>query len=184
VGLTDRIDRAAVLLYVFGIFALVFGLIDLVPMRSLNLLASGIVTYAIQLEQAGGGAGASALKVGAVLAFFALAFAVHRRMLWGAIVAFAFVAFDGAFLFIFAHDVWSGLYGSLQVGFHALVCWSLADAGIAMNQWRVNEGIVRSLGVEASLKRKLEDSDMAPPPAATFTRSNAAPRPPQPEPRA
>jgi hypothetical protein len=157
-GLTDRIDRGALLLYTLGIFAVTFGLVDFVPMRSLNLLASGIVTYAIQLEQAGGGSGASALKVGAVLAFFGLAFAVHRRMLWGAFVGFAFVAFDGAFLFIFAHDVWSGLYGSLQVGFHALVCWSLADAGIAMRQWRVNEGIARRLDVEAALKHKLEDS--------------------------
>jgi len=161
VGLARRIDRATLLLYTLGIFGLVSSVLDRVPYRAFTWITSGIVMYALQLEQAGNGTMVPALKFGAVFAIFALAYAVHRRMLWGAVAGLLFVAFDGAALFIFSPSIWSELSGSLQIGFHVLVCWSLVDAGAAMRQWTTNEGIARRLDVEAALKRKLEDSEAA-----------------------
>lgn len=132
------------------------------------LLGSGIVTYAVQLELIRASAITIALKYGAVAAFFALSFGVHRRLIWAAVLAIAFVAVDAAFLFMSNPDPFSGLFASIQLPFHALVCWWTLDAIRAIRQQSANADIVRSLDVQHHLRRRLEESDEPPPPAATF----------------
>lgn len=164
-GLAQRIDRSTLALYVLGLFGFVDSIFGSTGGRAGLLFGSGIVTYAQQIEGYAPSAMAAELQYGAVFMFFALSYAVHRRMAWAAVLAIAFVAFDGAFLFIFAGDVGSGLWASLELPFHAIACWLTVDAFVAMRQWRINEEIERSVDVELELKRRLTEPDEPAPPA-------------------
>lgn len=169
-GLKERIDRGTFGLYAMGIVALTFSLFSVVGWRSSMLFGSGIVTYAMQVASTNPSVMTSTLKLAPIAIFFALSYAVHRRMIWAAALASAFVIFDASVPFVFAaNDSAVGMLGSIQIVFHALVCWWTLDAVRAMYQWRVNADIARSLEVEARLRNRLAESDAPPPPAATFT---------------
>lgn len=165
-GLRERIDRGTFGLYVIGIVALTFSLFSVVGWRSSMLFGSGIVTYALQHASTNPSLMTSTLKFAPVAIFFALSYAVHRRVLWAAALALAFVIFDASVPFVFAAtDSTVGMLGSIQIVFHALICWWTFDALRAMHQWRVNADIARSLEVEAKLRNRLAESDAPPPPA-------------------
>jgi len=166
-GLSQRIDRATLGLYTLGIFGLVMSVFG-AGGRLTTIFWPGIVTYALQIERAGPSPIATALQYGSVLLFFTLSFAVHRRIMWAAALAIAFVAFDDAFLFAIGRDIGSDMFGSIELPFHALVCWWTVDAIRAMRQWRTNEDVERSVDVELELKHRLEETDAQAPRAATF----------------
>ncbi|HEY7993244.1 MAG: hypothetical protein ACHQY2_02355 [Candidatus Eremiobacterales bacterium] len=167
-GLSQRIDRSTLALYVLGIYGLVVSAFGGTAGRIAFLFGSGMVTFGQQIEAVAPSPMATELKYGAVFMFFALSYAVHRRMRWAAVLAIAFVAFDGAFLYVFAGDVGSGMWWSLELPFHALTCWWTFDALLAMLEWRTNQDVVRSIDVELELKHRLEDTDAPAPQAATF----------------
>ena len=164
-GLPQRIDRATLALYVLGIFALVAVISGGGSGRIGLLFGSGIVTYALQIGAAAPTPVATELEYGAIFMFFALSYAIHRRMMWAALLAAAFVAFDGAFLFVFGGDLGSGMWASIELPYHALVCWWSLDSYFAMRQWLTNADIVRSVNVELELKHRLEAADEPEPPA-------------------
>jgi len=166
-GLLQRIDRSTLALYTLGMFGLVMSVFG-TGGRLTTIFWPGIVTYALQIESAGPSPIATTLQYGSILMFFTLSFAVHRRMMWAAALAIAFVAFDDAFLFSIGGDIGSDMFGSIELPFHALTCWWTFDAIRAMRQWRTNEDVERSVDVELELKHRLEETDAQPPPAATF----------------
>ncbi|HET9342130.1 MAG TPA: hypothetical protein VFO25_04310 [Candidatus Eremiobacteraceae bacterium] len=171
-ALSERSNWATLSLFVLGAFGLASAVFLSVGYRMgtfpTMLLGSGIVTYAVQMELVRASAIAAPLKYGAVAAFFALSFGVHRRVIWAAVLAIVFVTVDAAFLFMPNPDPFSGLFASLQLPFHALVCWWTFDAIRAIRQGRANEDIVRNLDFQHRLRRRLEESDEPAPPAATF----------------
>lgn len=171
-ALSERANRSVLSLFALGMFGLGSAVFNSVGYSTWNLptmlVGSGIVNDAVQIGLLHPSAGAALLKYGAICAFFVLSYAVYRRVMWAAALAIVFVAFDGIFLFLFKPDTISGLFASVQLPFHALVCWWTFDAIRAMLQHRVNEDVVRSLDVEQRLRRRLEETDAPAPPAATF----------------
>jgi len=121
------------------------------------------------------------LEYFAVASFFGLGYLVRRKVAWAMLAAIGLILADAVSYFAplasagLAAAV-AGLPASLLVVLHGIYFWSVLQAFVATRQMRINRFIVRRLELEAQLRRKLEESDAPPPPAATFTRYRSTPR--------
>ena len=173
-SLSERSKWATLALFALAAFGLASEVFHTFPVGygasflPAMLVGSSIVNFSLQLDPARDGLLAAVFGYGTVAAFFGFSYAVHRHIVWASILAVAFVAFDGMFLFMFGPDMMSGLFASIQLPFHALVCWWIVDSIRASRQQRVNADLVRSMQFEHELKRRLAESDEPPPPAAKF----------------
>ncbi|HEY7993245.1 MAG: hypothetical protein ACHQY2_02350 [Candidatus Eremiobacterales bacterium] len=114
-----------------------------------------------------------ALEVTGSSGFIILGLGVSCRNAIVTAVALLFLIVDCLVLFyklapIGAPAASIGILASFLVVFHAIVWWCVFRAFWAARQYRVNSAVVRRLGFETELRRRLADSDEVPPPAATF----------------
>jgi len=189
-GLDARIRRSARLLYwmagIAAVHVLTGGSIGgfvggFFPFT--KIFGSGIVDVSTGLFAS------SAPILGYLVAFWAigtlvtLGVVMQHRVRWAPFAAMAFVALDAAVYFAVAAYAASGggwigdgLPAAMLAVVHGIVFWWLALAAQAALQHKTNERIVERLEFEAKLRRKLEETDAPPPPAATFTRYRQTPR--------
>ena len=136
-----------------------------IPFRIGTLFDSGLVGYIIDRGAIGPVPTMAATCV--CVAFFMLAYFIGRRAPWAIWSATALVVLDGTVLFS-VPGLGTALSASLGLGFHAILCLSLINAAMAVRQWEFNERAARRLDLEARLRRRLEEPDGPPPPAATL----------------
>jgi len=137
------------------------------------MLGSGMVDLGSAYVLAGRPVWGYALELTGIADFLLLGFGVSRRIPAAGAVALLFLIVDCLVLFDKAARIGApasgiGILASFLVVFHAIVWWCVFRAFWAAWQYRVNTAIVRRLGFETELRRRLTESDGPPPPAARF----------------
>ncbi len=157
-GLYQRIDRAAIGLYIIGVFSAVYVYFGFSSMRG-TALVSGLVEVASRLAASNPQQWLLAALPWIVTAlYFVLTWLVHRRSWLAIIAALVVVATDAIAALVLGPRYGLAFEAALQVGWHGLVICLLIDALFARRQADVNAAIIHRLDAAYAFEKAAREA--------------------------